>query len=66
MNNKTNIKSGEYWKLKTNSSYLILVKYVLFGVVFFQRYDATDSLKKKDFLEHFEYSHYAPTHQELG
>jgi len=34
--------------------------------VFFQRYDSTDSLKKKNFLEHFEYSHYAPTHQELG
>ena len=66
MHSKTNIKSGEYWSLKTNPSYLVLVKYVLFGIVFFQRYNSLANLKKKDFLEHFEYSHYAPTHQELG
>jgi len=66
MNNKSNIKSGEYWKSKTDSSYLVLVKYVLFGIVFFERWNSIANLKKKDFLEHFEYSHYAPTHQEIG
>jgi len=66
MNTETNIKEGEYWKLKTNSDYLVLVKYTFFGYVFFQRRNSTVHLKKKKFLEHFEYSHYAPSHIEMG
>jgi hypothetical protein len=63
---KNKINSGEYWKSKTNSDYLVLVKYTFLGYVFFQRWSSTAHLKKEKFLEHFEYSHYAPTHQELG
>lgn len=60
------IESGDCWRLKTNPSYTVYVAHVLFGFVFFRRFNATEHLKKKDFLEHFEYSHYIPTHQEMG
>ena len=60
------IKAGHCWKSKTNPDYTVYVAHVFFGRVFFQRWGATAHLKKKDFLEHFEYSHYAPTHQEMG
>ncbi len=60
------IQPGQCWKSKTNSSYTVLIKYFFFGIVFFQQYVATEHLKKKDFLEYFEYSHYVPTHQEMG
>ncbi len=65
MNDNIRIQPGQYWKLKTNSHYTVLIERVIFGIVFFKRFDATAFLKKKKFFERFTYSHYSPTHQEM-
>jgi hypothetical protein len=56
------IRAGEYWRLKKNPDYIVLVDGILLGIVYFERSfgffnEASAHLKKKDFLKHFEYSH---------
>lgn len=61
------IKHGEYWvnKVSPSDGRLVLSSNNLF--VFFERDDGSKGfLGKGTFLDNYKYSHYIPTHQELG
>ena len=63
----TIIKRGEYWvnKVSPFDGKLVLGSNSLF--VFFERNDGSKGfMGKKAFLDNYKYSHYVPSHQEIG